>query len=135
MLYNPGQTDLMYFRNVNVISVAKAHHSYIMQLRSHSCVHTFQGRGGSLINNIFTDNETSVLSENATHAASSESEFPEDLFTEEQRRRGAILLHVILALYCFAAIATVCTEYFLPTIRCICQGKPLGSGRLYLPLG
>ncbi|KAL0278850.1 UNVERIFIED_CONTAM: hypothetical protein PYX00_000539 [Menopon gallinae] len=67
------------------------------------------------------DNETSVATENATHAAASESEFPEDLFTEEQRKQGAIVLHVILALYCFAAIATVCTEYFLPTIRCICQ--------------
>ena len=72
---------------------------------------------------LVSENGTLNRSENVSCQGSDDSEFPEDLFTEYERKHGAIILHVILAVYCFAAIAIVCTEYFLPTIKCICEGK------------
>ncbi|XP_059379733.1 sodium/potassium/calcium exchanger 5-like [Carassius carassius] len=41
-------------------------------------------------------------------------EFPEDIFTKEQRKRGAVLLHVLCAVYMFYALAIVCDDYFVP---------------------
>ena len=56
---------------------------------------------------------------------SSISEFPEDLFVESQRKNGAVILHFILALYCFTLIAIVCNNYFLPSVDCICTDLSL----------
>ncbi|XP_043803457.1 sodium/potassium/calcium exchanger 4-like isoform X2 [Apis laboriosa] len=47
-------------------------------------------------------------------------DFPDDLFTYEQRRHGAIILHAFLGLYCFLLTAFVCHDYLLPAIDCIC---------------
>ncbi|XP_031369643.1 sodium/potassium/calcium exchanger 4-like isoform X1 [Apis dorsata] len=47
-------------------------------------------------------------------------DFPEDLFTYEQRRHGAIILHAFLGLYCFLLTAFVCHDYLLPAVDCIC---------------
>jgi hypothetical protein len=53
---------------------------------------------------------------------SSVSDFPDDLFDFEERKNGAIIVHVFLALYCFTIIAVVCNDYFLPSVDCICTG-------------
>eukprot|EP00064_Thunnus_orientalis_P022748 superscaffoldBa00007954_g22964 len=45
------------------------------------------------------------------------SEFPEDIFTLEQRRQGAVLLHVLCAIYMFHALAIVCDVYFVPSLE------------------
>ncbi|XP_022178299.1 sodium/potassium/calcium exchanger 3-like [Myzus persicae] len=47
-------------------------------------------------------------------------EFPSDFFTEEQRRHGAIVIHLILAFYGFLFITFVCQDYFLPSVLYIC---------------
>lgn len=47
--------------------------------------------------------------------------FPEDLFTEEQRRSGAVLLHVIGMGYMFVALAIVCDEFFVPALDVIIE--------------
>ncbi|XP_039280930.1 sodium/potassium/calcium exchanger 4 isoform X1 [Nilaparvata lugens] len=52
---------------------------------------------------------------------SSNSEFPDDIFTDYQRKHGAILFHILVALYCFIIIAIVCNDYFLPSVECICK--------------
>jgi hypothetical protein len=49
-------------------------------------------------------------------------DFPKDLFTEEQRQDGAVVLHVISSLYLFVALAVVCDKYFVPAVERICQG-------------
>jgi len=46
---------------------------------------------------------------------------PEDQFTLEQRRHGAVLLHCIGLLYMFAAIAIVCDECFVPALEVITE--------------
>lgn len=44
-------------------------------------------------------------------------EFPKDLITCEQKRKGAILLHVIGLIYTFVALAIVCDEFFVPSLQ------------------
>lgn len=47
--------------------------------------------------------------------------FPADLFTEEQRRNGAIILHVLGVIYMFVALAIVCDEFFVPSLDVIIE--------------
>ncbi|XP_078049499.1 sodium/potassium/calcium exchanger 4 [Augochlora pura] len=47
-------------------------------------------------------------------------DFPEDLFSDEQRRQGALLLHIFLAFYSFLITAFVCHNYLLPSLDRIC---------------
>lgn len=47
--------------------------------------------------------------------------FPTDLFTEEQRRQGAVLLHVMGMGYMFVALAIVCDEFFVPALDAIIE--------------
>lgn len=50
-------------------------------------------------------------------------DFPRDFFTEEERRKGAVVLHVLVSLYLFVALAVVCDKYFVPAVEKICQGN------------
>ncbi|KAI2662126.1 Sodium/potassium/calcium exchanger 3 [Labeo rohita] len=54
-------------------------------------------------------------------------EFPEDIFTKEQRKRGAILLHVLCAVYMFYALAIVCDDYFVPSLEKISENLQLSE--------
>lgn len=47
--------------------------------------------------------------------------FPEDLFTLEERRNGAIILHIIGVMYMFVALAIVCDEFFVPSLDVIIE--------------
>ncbi|KAJ6635314.1 Sodium/potassium/calcium exchanger 5 [Pseudolycoriella hygida] len=52
---------------------------------------------------------------------SSIDEFPQDIFTNEQRQSGAIFIHLLGAIYFFTFLAVVCNDYFLPSVECICN--------------
>ncbi|XP_061104287.1 sodium/potassium/calcium exchanger 3-like [Conger conger] len=54
-------------------------------------------------------------------------EFPADIFTKEQRKRGAVLLHVLCAIYMFYALAIVCDEYFVPSLEKISENLHLSE--------
>ncbi|XP_035223379.1 sodium/potassium/calcium exchanger 2-like isoform X2 [Stegodyphus dumicola] len=62
---------------------------------------------------------------NESRANSSEEEeppqaqFPEDIFTAQQRRHGAVILHVFGLVYMFVALAIVCDEFFVPALDVI----------------
>lgn len=47
--------------------------------------------------------------------------FPPDLFTMAQRRRGAVVLHIFGVVYMFIALAVVCDEFFIPALDVITQ--------------
>jgi solute carrier family 24 (sodium/potassium/calcium exchanger), member 2 len=47
--------------------------------------------------------------------------FPADLFTVEQRRQGAITLHILGVIYMFVALAVVCDEFFVPSLDVIIE--------------
>nr|XP_023659415.1 sodium/potassium/calcium exchanger 3-like isoform X2 [Paramormyrops kingsleyae] len=54
-------------------------------------------------------------------------EFPDDVFTTEERRRGAMLLHVFCAVYMFYALAIICDEYFVPSLEKISENLQLSQ--------
>lgn len=47
--------------------------------------------------------------------------FPEDLFTQEQRQHGAVILHMAGVVYMFVALAIVCDEFFVPSLDVIIE--------------
>ncbi|XP_051919865.1 sodium/potassium/calcium exchanger 1-like isoform X2 [Hippocampus zosterae] len=46
-------------------------------------------------------------------------EYPEDIFTVEQRRQGWVVLHAVGMIYMFVALAIVCDEFFVPALEVI----------------
>ncbi|GAA6228884.1 sodium/potassium/calcium exchanger 4 [Lates japonicus] len=69
------------------------------------------------------DNETEQknCSEPAIH------EFPSDFFTNDERKSGAIMLHIVAALYMFLALAITCDEYFVTSLEKICEKLDLSE--------
>ncbi|XP_053250886.1 sodium/potassium/calcium exchanger 3 isoform X2 [Podarcis raffonei] len=49
------------------------------------------------------------------------NEFPNDIFTNENRRHGAVVLHAFCAVYMFYALAIVCDDFFVPSLEKICE--------------
>uniref|UniRef100_A0A671U398 Solute carrier family 24 member 4 n=1 Tax=Sparus aurata TaxID=8175 RepID=A0A671U398_SPAAU len=58
---------------------------------------------------------------------SSIHEFPSDIFTNQERKSGAVLLHIAAALYMFLALAIVCDEYFVTSLEKICEKLDLSE--------
>ncbi|KAK5968903.1 Sodium/potassium/calcium exchanger 2 [Trichostrongylus colubriformis] len=54
-------------------------------------------------------------------ANESSDQFPSDLFTLEQRRHGAIVLHLGGLVYMFVALAVVCDEFFVPSLSVLIE--------------
>lgn len=52
---------------------------------------------------------------------SSDGQYPEDVFTQDQRRHGAVLLHIIGLFYVFLAVALACDEFFVPALEVIIE--------------
>uniref|UniRef100_A0AAY4E621 Sodium/calcium exchanger membrane region domain-containing protein n=1 Tax=Denticeps clupeoides TaxID=299321 RepID=A0AAY4E621_9TELE len=61
------------------------------------------------------DSDSLCISFTALH------EFPRDLFTHKERVEGAVVLHVLCAMYMFYALALVCDDYFVPSLEKICE--------------
>ncbi|MGH0146760.1 UNVERIFIED_CONTAM: hypothetical protein FKN15_037571, partial [Acipenser sinensis] len=55
------------------------------------------------------------------------NEFPQDIFSAEERRRGAVLLHVFCAMYMFYALAIVCDDFFVPSLEKISENLHLSE--------
>lgn len=50
-----------------------------------------------------------------------QGEYPKDLFSLEERRKGAVILHMLGMLYMFIALAIVCDEFFVPALTVITE--------------
>ncbi|KAM6455938.1 sodium/potassium/calcium exchanger 3 isoform 2-T2 [Liasis olivaceus] len=48
-------------------------------------------------------------------------EFPDDIFSNEDRRHGAVILHAFCAVYMFYALAIICDDFFVPSLEKICE--------------
>ncbi|XP_078572563.1 sodium/potassium/calcium exchanger 5-like isoform X2 [Branchiostoma floridae x Branchiostoma japonicum] len=46
-------------------------------------------------------------------------EYPKDVFTEQQLKSGAVILHVLCSVYMFLGTAIVCEDYFMPSLLII----------------
>lgn len=51
----------------------------------------------------------------------SKGEYPQDLFSVEERRQGWVVLHIFGMVYVFVALAIVCDEYFVPALGVITE--------------
>lgn len=72
-----------------------------------------------LTNNTIND-DVSISDENKTCELPSVAEFPADLFNARQRKHGAIVVHLLIALYMFVGLAIVCDYYFVSSLEVIC---------------
>ncbi|RWS17735.1 sodium/potassium/calcium exchanger 2-like isoform X1 [Dinothrombium tinctorium] len=75
----------------------------------------------------FADNDVSfnirrLLSKKEVNKTESGgSNFPPDLFSLEQKRHGAVILHIAGMVYMFVALAIVCDEFFVPSLEVITE--------------
>ncbi|KAK2584603.1 hypothetical protein KPH14_006960 [Odynerus spinipes] len=60
-----------------------------------------------------------IIGENCTDPAI--YEFPSDGLSREQRRSGFIVIHFVIAIYLFLLLAVVCDDFFVPSIKKICD--------------
>nr|XP_017521845.2 sodium/potassium/calcium exchanger 3 [Manis javanica] len=77
------------------------------------------GRKLMQVNDTLTSEAGLRSSKNCTEPAL--HEFPNDIFTNEDRRQGAVVLHVLCAMYMFYALAIVCDDFFVPSLEKICE--------------
>nr|AYD91346.1 Sodium/potassium/calcium exchanger 2 [Neotrygon kuhlii] len=59
---------------------------------------------------------TATSSENSSTGG---GDYPQGIFTLEQRRKGAVVFYVIGMIYMFIALAIVCDEFFVPSLTVI----------------
>ena len=50
-------------------------------------------------------------------------EFPPDGLTRQQRQAGFIIIHFVITIYLFLLLAIVCDDYFVPSIKKICESE------------
>lgn len=49
------------------------------------------------------------------------TQFPHGMFTQEQRVHGAVIIHILIALYMFIGFAIICDDYFVPSLEIMCD--------------
>ncbi|CAL1296606.1 unnamed protein product [Larinioides sclopetarius] len=49
------------------------------------------------------------------------NEFPEDIFTQEQRQSGFVAIHFVATIYLCLVLAIVCDQFFVPTLEIIAE--------------
>ncbi|XP_014204897.1 sodium/potassium/calcium exchanger 3 isoform X1 [Copidosoma floridanum] len=54
-------------------------------------------------------------------------DFPHDFFDEKQRQAGAVVIHVLISLYLFVALAVVCDKFFVPAVEKICHALSMSK--------
>lgn len=70
------------------------------------------------------ETDTTTLVPNTTASSPGEAphmkgEYPQDIFSVEERRRGWVSLHIFGMIYMFVSLAIVCDEFFVPTLGVI----------------
>ncbi|GAB6026816.1 hypothetical protein CHUAL_013421 [Chamberlinius hualienensis] len=71
--------------------------------------------------------QVSDSNNNETCIPPSVEDFPENFFTDEQTRKGGIVVHIILATYACYALAAICDTYFVPSLQLLSNKLGLSS--------
>ena len=61
------------------------------------------------------------LLESNSSSSESSGQYPPDVFSIEDRKKGAVVLHIIGMIYMFVALAIVCDEFFVPALSVIIE--------------
>ncbi|XP_037336802.2 sodium/potassium/calcium exchanger 2-like isoform X2 [Pungitius pungitius] len=62
-----------------------------------------------------------IAMKSASNNSEGHGDYPPDLFTLEERRKGAVVLHMFGMIYMFIALAIVCDEFFVPALTVITE--------------
>ncbi|CAM1154644.1 Uncharacterised protein at_DN2460, partial [Pycnogonum litorale] len=62
-----------------------------------------------------------------TCAPASIEQFPRTLMSKYTREHGGVIIHLIVALYTFLALAVICDDYFVPSLEKLCDNMNLSS--------
>ncbi|CAJ1086337.1 sodium/potassium/calcium exchanger 2-like isoform X2 [Xyrichtys novacula] len=62
-----------------------------------------------------------IAMKSTANSNESKGEYPRDLFTRAERRKGAVVLHMFGMIYMFIALAIVCDEFFVPALTVITE--------------
>ncbi len=65
--------------------------------------------------------DTPIAMRSSAESNESQGDYPTDLFSLQDRRRGAVVLHMFGMLYMFIALAIVCDEFFVPALTVITE--------------
>lgn len=65
--------------------------------------------------------DTPIAMKSTADENETQGEYPPDLFSLEQRRQGAVVLHMFGMIYMFIALAIVCDEFFVPALTVITE--------------
>ncbi|XP_051990026.1 sodium/potassium/calcium exchanger 2-like [Xyrauchen texanus] len=65
--------------------------------------------------------DTPVAMRSSALSNESQGDYPTDLFSLEDRRRGAVVMHMFGMIYIFIALAIVCDEFFVPALTVITE--------------
>ncbi|CAG5126975.1 unnamed protein product [Candidula unifasciata] len=58
---------------------------------------------------------------NTTCIARSVDNFPGNFMTYKDTKNGGFVIHILIGIYMFAALAVVCDDYFVPSLEHICE--------------
>ncbi|KAG8006221.1 Sodium/potassium/calcium exchanger 2 [Nibea albiflora] len=62
-----------------------------------------------------------IAMKSTANSNESQGEYPQDIFTLQERRQGAVVLHMFGMIYMFIALAIVCDEFFVPALTVITE--------------
>uniref|UniRef100_A0A9J8D0J0 Sodium/calcium exchanger membrane region domain-containing protein n=1 Tax=Cyprinus carpio carpio TaxID=630221 RepID=A0A9J8D0J0_CYPCA len=65
--------------------------------------------------------DTPIAMRSSAESNESQGGYPTDLFSLEDRRHGAVVLHMFGMIYMFIALAIVCDEFFVPALTVITE--------------
>ncbi|XP_075066737.1 sodium/potassium/calcium exchanger 2 isoform X2 [Mixophyes fleayi] len=68
-----------------------------------------------------TPGSTISMNKRENNKSVSKGDYPKDIFSLEDRKRGAVVLHVFGMIYMFIALAVVCDEFFVPSLTVITE--------------
>lgn len=84
------------------------------------------------------EEETKCEGAKAANATAHGGEFPEDLFTAEEKKNGWVVLHIIGMIYMFVGLAVVCDDYFESSLQSISDALELSpdvAGATFMAAG
>ncbi|XP_071787820.1 sodium/potassium/calcium exchanger 4-like [Asterias amurensis] len=111
--FKPGEAE----QNLDIGEVNSPVHESGVILRRLASTYSLVGEDETIDGANITSNNTEK--ENCT--APTIHEFPGDIFSNEQRAKGAVVLHFLCVIYMFVALAIVCDDFFVSSLEKICE--------------
>lgn len=104
---------------VVLLAAAYASSGLLLFSKSSTNKHIEELATNSRVRRSLTPNDTKSTVSNDEDTTAMKDEYPDDVFSLQQKQRGAVILHVLGLSYMFLALATVSDEFFIPSLEVI----------------